>query len=139
MTSVALGLYLVYNAVMVKEPEIMMDFKKSARTVVAAQPEDIRPARRADFGAYADVFKKRDFFENPLAQQSKGNQAVNVVKQNPDVNLNTQYKLVGIILDGRPQAIVEDLIKKETLFLSVDDKLGDAVLKEIKDLGQATR
>ena len=42
-------------------------------------------------------------------------------------------KLVGILLDGEPKAVIEDLKKNETLFLSPGQSLGNAVLQEIQE------
>jgi len=41
------------------------------------------------------------------------------------------FKLVGIILDSEPQAILENRKKKETVFLSVGESIGKSVVEEI--------
>ncbi|MBI5150008.1 MAG: hypothetical protein HZA28_04470 [Candidatus Omnitrophica bacterium] len=49
------------------------------------------------------------------------------------VELARQLKLVGILLDKDPKAIVEDLTTQQTFFLSPGERIGSAVVAEIRE------
>ena len=126
-----LGIYLIYSTVMFRELDINISYRPSVSRTTE-QVDDIKPVARESFGSYAEVFSKRDFFNSPIEQyQQRSKPSLEDKPQPVDFDLTTQYRLVGIVLDDNPQAIIEDLIRKETLFLSIGDKLGGAVLKEI--------
>ncbi len=81
---------------------------------------DIKP-----FEYYSAQFDKRDIFESPL-QKKEGGEAA----QAPDITRN--FKLVGIVLEPHmPEAIIEDVESKRTLFLHKGDKINSAVVEEI--------
>jgi len=52
---------------------------------------------------------------------------------NFEAQLRKQIKLVGLVIDQDPKAIVEDRKSKQTLFMSVGDKIGEAELQEIHE------
>jgi len=79
---------------------------------------------RKSFSDYKAVIKQRDIF------QASWN-IIRKVKAFPE--LSSKIKLVGIILDENPVAIVEDLTEKETIVMSKGDKIYGALLNEILD------
>ena len=51
----------------------------------------------------------------------------------PIEGLDKKIKLVGIVVDKEPQAIVEDLKERQTVFVSPGDRIGDAVVLEVNE------
>lgn len=51
----------------------------------------------------------------------------------PVTNITQKLRVVGIILDSNPEAILEDLEKKESLFLHKGDRIRDAVIEDIQE------
>ena len=82
------------------------------------------------FSDYEGRIKQRDFFEFPW---EKTNTMAANAPANPVSDLSKQFKLVGIVLDRDPKAIIEDLRTKETLFMSKGERIGDAVLQDIQE------
>ena len=70
---------------------------------------------------------QRDIFQAPWENpQEKG-----AAPQQDD--LQKKLKLVGIVLDEAPQAVVEDQETHETYFLFVGDEIGQARVEEIQE------
>ena len=72
---------------------------------------------------YQAQFNKRDLFERPLEQ----------VAVNASVDLTKRYKLVGIVLGEKPEAIVEDLTSRNTLFIHEGEMLDAVQVKKIEE------
>jgi len=91
---------------------------------ILKQKSDIKP-----FSHYAEKFKDRDIFDTSF----KGNKtpAENLIPVVMDPT--RRLKLVGIILDSHPQAIIENVQTKQTFFLSEGDSFEDITVKEIKE------
>ncbi|MBF0384499.1 MAG: hypothetical protein HQL27_01380 [Candidatus Omnitrophica bacterium] len=81
------------------------------------------------FDYYSKKIEKRDIFMLPW-EKSDGNTGDKVL---PGGDLAKRLRVVGIVLDDSPKAIIEDLSTKETLFISKGEKFGEAVLKEVTD------
>ena len=75
------------------------------------------------FDHYQEQLTKRDLFERPLAQ----------VAANASVDLTKRYKLVGIVLGDVPEAIVEDLTNKTTMFVHEGERLESVQVKTIEE------
>jgi len=123
MLIIAVGLlgYLFY--------ELFYEDKSEEKVleVVAVQPE--QPAvlvlpEEAPFSYYENQIKKRDIFE----RSEKG-----VVAVAADSALSKNFRLVGIVLGETPEAIVEDLPGKRTLFLHVGDSVEEAEIIRIEE------
>lgn len=85
----------------------------------------------AAFEEYEKVFSVRDIFQstvdfanNPAAEQNSGGSSAQGF-------LTEHYKIVGIIIDQKPQVIFENIVTKDTAFFGVGDKIENAVVKEI--------
>lgn len=70
----------------------------------------------------------RDIFqapwEKPAAAAPAGSAAVELAKN---------LKVVGILLDAEPKAIIEDVAMKQTFFVSPGEHVGGALLEEVKE------
>jgi hypothetical protein len=84
------------------------------------------------FDVYEEKFLERNIFQTPW-EKNKGSLVGKDVLVNKDSRVSNQLKLVGIILDESPKAIIEDLQKKETLFLSLNEKHGNVVVEDIQE------
>ena len=91
--------------------------------------------RVIEFSEYTEIIKARDIFNPPYDKEvaPPPSQEISKPEQVPVPDLTQQYKLVGILVDNKPVAIIEDLRSKETLFLSQGEHFGEAVLEEIKE------
>lgn len=95
----------------------------------------IKPAMKTvqPLAQYLASLKNRDLFEAPWEKQK------DVVLQETPVVEDARYvmeftqsvRLVGIIRDENPKVVIEDLINRETLFISVGDQIRGATLEEI--------
>lgn len=75
------------------------------------------------FAHYQGQLETRDLFERPLTQ----------VAANASVDLTKRYKLVGIVLGDVPEAIVEDLTSRTTVFIRPGDRLESVQVKTIEE------
>jgi type II secretory pathway component PulC len=88
----------------------------------------IQGGKQKPLSFYVQKFENKDLFNTSLYQTNPTSAAVvNSAEQNPTQSL----KLVGIVLDDKPQAIIEDLNSQQTLFLHVGDSIQDAKVKQI--------
>lgn len=83
---------------------------------------EVRP-----FDSYKQTMEGRDIFqapwEKPVEAPVSGISGSELIKQ---------LKLVGILLDKDPKAIVEDLGTQQTFFVSPGERIGNAVVQEIR-------
>jgi hypothetical protein len=104
------------------------DEKESASALETAPP--LKP-----FSEYAQAFNERDLFLSAL--QRAQTQAIAAPPEAavapPGFDLSQNFRLVGIIVDNDPRAVVEDVRNQRTLFLSYGDNIEGAILKEIRD------
>ncbi len=79
------------------------------------------------FESYKQTMGGRDVFQAPWEKP-----AVAVAAPNTSASeLAKQLKLVGIMLDKDPKAIVEDLATQQTFFVSPGEKIGNVIVSEI--------
>lgn len=101
------------------------------RRPAAASPGQF--PKQGEFKGYREVFKKRDIFASPLKLSSPGlDQPAQTPSPAPSWNSDGKFKLVGIILDTDPRAVVEHPEEGNTLFLSPGDRLDEAVLEAVQ-------
>lgn len=81
------------------------------------------------FEFYAGKIEGRDVFEAPWEKPALDSQA----PADPALGLSKRLKVVGILLDEDPKAIIEDLETKQTFFLSPKERMGDIVVDEIRE------
>ena len=86
---------------------------------------------RAPFEEYEKVFIEKDIFQssvnfgkNELSEDRKGD-------GRPESFLVKEYKVVGIIIDKNPGAVLENIATKEAVFLSEGEKISEAVVTKI--------
>lgn len=81
------------------------------------------------FEFYAGKIEGRDVFEAPWEKPAPDSHA----PADPALGLSKRLKVVGILLDEDPKAIIEDLETKQTFFLSPKERMGDIVVDEIRE------
>jgi hypothetical protein len=84
---------------------------------------EVRP-----FDVYKPAMEGRDIFQAPWEKPAQEVSAPNASA----AELAKQLKLVGILLDKDPKAIVEDLGTHQTFFVSPGEQIGNAVVGEIR-------
>lgn len=84
---------------------------------------EVRP-----FDVYKPAMEGRDIFQAPWEKPAQEVSAPNASA----AELAKQLKLVGILLDKDPKAIVEDQGTKQTFFVSPGEQIGNAVVGEIR-------
>jgi len=109
------------------------DENKLARTVSRNQAENqilmIRPAAVRPYSYYSGQFDQRDIFEsNPSVGIAKPATANANLPQ-----LTKGLKLVGVILDNNPQAIIENSAENKTYFLHKGEVINDLKLEAITE------
>ena len=78
---------------------------------------------------YEEVVSRRDIFQAPWEKDKKS--VVKKVEEAPVIG--SKLRLVGVLLDDNPTAIIEDLKKNKTFFMSIGDIIDGAVLEEIQE------
>ena len=81
------------------------------------------------FEFYRQTIGSRDIFQAPWEKPLP----VATGTSSSAAELAKQLKLVGILLDKDPKAIVEDLTTQQTFFLSPGERIGNAVVEEIRE------
>lgn len=89
--------------------------------------EAIGPPEPKPFHVYERKWEQRDLFEMPWERAGGEDGAI----EETAVDLSAQLKVVGIVLDADPKAVVEDVKTKQTFFLSQGDSIAGAVLESI--------
>ncbi len=84
---------------------------------------EVRP-----FDIYKPAMEGRDIFQSPWEKPAREVSTPNVSA----AELAKQLKLVGILLDKDPKAIVEDIGTHQTFFVSPGEQIGNAVVGEIR-------
>ena len=103
---------------------------ESAVTENVPAPEVSQPGfDTPEFDTYKPTMEGRDIFQSPWEKPVTAVPASNTSA----AELAKQLKLVGILLDKDPKAIVEDLATQQTFFASPGDKIGNAVVSEIRE------
>ncbi len=92
------------------------------------------------FSFYSEQIQKRDIFQLyvPVLEQKPVDTEVLQEQIDPqNVHNPTEFvqnlRLVGIVLDQTPEAIIEDLQTNETLFLHKGDQIREGVIEEIQE------
>ncbi len=123
------GTYLVYQYIHKQEKE-----------AVALQPGGQTNDKRNKFSLMNDVdrpfdeylamLEQRNIFEMPW-EKSKPQETP--VAAAPAPQLSESIRVLGIVLDNQPQAILEDVKTSQTVFVSVGQTISDAVVEEIRE------
>ncbi len=94
---------------------------------IKADKTPLSPAKPYTY--YAQKIKTKDIFESPVYKSSGEGRPLASAPE-----LTKKFKLVGIVLDNNnPEAIIEDLETKKTIFLHQGEGINDAVVSEIRE------
>jgi len=125
LTIAALGLtgFLIYHLFFVlnEKKNIVLDTPAPVKAEAVESRQVV--FEKKPFEYYKNQFAKRDLFERPLDQ----------VAANASSDLTKRYKLVGIVLGEIPEAIVEDLTTKNTMFVHEGERLDAVEVKKIEE------
>lgn len=97
--------------------------KKSAKEQKGRTKEDVKP-----YEYYQGFITQRDIFMSPWEKPNDPT-ASNVTAS----EFSNQYKLVGIVLDDNPQAILEETATGQSVFVHKGDTVGNARVEEIHE------
>lgn len=92
------------------------------------------PAPQPSFDEIRSTFSSRNVFQVPAPPQPVEEVPLAEVEAEvvvPKVDLNQQYRIVGVALGAQPTVIIENIQTSSTMFLGIGDKLDEAVVKEI--------
>ncbi len=117
--------YLTFNPEQIASSVSLPEAPEEAPEIV---PQEPAPAQELVSDTYPEGMEARDMFqapwEKPAAVTPAGNAAVELAKT---------LKVVGILLDAEPKAIIEDMAMKQTFFVSPGEHVGGALLEEVKE------
>ena len=125
-----LAIFIVYFVIEIFSP-IKGRIKKIADSVEVKGQEglEIKINEPKDYSYYYQQFAKRDIFNAPLLDKASDESGLSANVKEAIKSL----KLVGIILDKEPQAIIEDTAAKSTHFLNEGDSLDKLEVKDISE------
>lgn len=83
------------------------------------------------YATYEQILMQRNLFEGIWQRVQASTAVFQAVGTTPPVALTHKIRLLGIVLDQRPQVIVEELANQQTVFLSPGDVVAEARLEEI--------
>lgn len=95
------------------------------------KPPEVSLSRTAGvkpFEDYQQRLQTRDLFQAPWEKSAPGAGE----RESSAAQINRQLKLVGILLDQNPQAIIEDAESRQTFFVSAGERVGEARVEEIR-------
>ncbi len=123
--------YLIYHFQIISKDKGQISLSRNI-TINQVLPETLVFSEPKPFDYYAQQLSKKNIFvlPAPLVVKERPNEVITHPKPDPMLfmkNLN----LVGIVVDEKPLAVIEDLETKETLFLYSGDHLRDAVVEKI--------
>jgi len=130
-----LVLLIVSRLFIVPEPKAVSLISNESKEADETVPESGAAEAAADYEPYRVLFESRDIFAVPYEKE-----VIVPAPKVPDpeptllptVELDQIFNLVGIVVDQeKPQAIIEDLESGGTVFLTVGDKIGEAILKRV--------
>ena len=120
--AVALVSFLVYRMFFSATENKSFLLEPAPSAIVDGETKGII-SEKPPFQYYKNQFSKRDLFERPLDQ----------VAANASVDLTKRYKLVGIVLGVVPEAIIEDLSTKKTVFVHEGEFLDAVQVQKIEE------
>lgn len=102
-----------------------------SRTVDVSLPEadtEIEEEPSKPYSYYSQEIGKKDLFKSSVLQGQEGQTAAAVSSLS---DLSANLVLLGIVLDQRPQAIIEDAKTKKSYFLYKGDSIGEIKVEDI--------
>lgn len=123
--------YIGYEFLFISK-DIKAVIKDIEQSPAQAPEREIFVADPKPYSYYADVIRARDIFESPLyGNNVKKKEEIKTVSSIPELTQN--LKLVGIVLDGNSQAIVEDVQAQQTFFLHKGEQIKNATVESIEE------
>lgn len=126
------SLYIIFALKHNNDREIPV-FQEKPLAAAPEQPEFLQDSAKP-MSYYQEMIARRDIFSfnpNPAAPPIATAGPVVAAAQIPPLFAN--LKLVGIVLDENPQAIVKDPQTNKTFFLYPGGNFNEAVVKEIRE------
>ncbi len=126
-----LGITIYLVADHFKEEKQNVLIPEERKRVEEALPQIIERARIEvkPFEVYKDTISQRDVFLAPWEKSEIPTGGVGESAQ----EFKRQYKLVGIVMDQQPKAILEDSKTQISLFVIRGEKIGEGVVEEIQE------
>ncbi|MEW5895344.1 MAG: hypothetical protein AB1650_06280 [Candidatus Omnitrophota bacterium] len=87
--------------------------------------------QETSFDDYADIFNGREIFQSVLKDSSVIQTAPVKSADYDNGFMAGEYKIVGILINQEPQAVVEKRKDRSSFFLSVGDEVDGAIVEEI--------
>lgn len=114
-------------------PRSLPEIRTSDGPAVAAGPALSAAGDEGNFADYENIFRRRNIFEIGASRGPLGHEAGELSPVGVLPDLGARYRLVGLLVDGHPQIVIEDQTTQETKFLRPGDELEGAVLETIED------
>lgn len=124
-------IFIIYNFFYErKNPDVFLNgktsnFKEAISNDMALVPQKV-------FSYYEEQIQERDLFQpvehnvdSPEITNTKGDASAKIA------SFKKKFRLVGVILDAVPEAVVEELPTHKTRFLCKGDRLKEAIVEEI--------
>lgn len=129
--SLAIAGYMISKYVLhsTAEEKASVDIKGKDKDEIAARKLALGEAKA--IGPYLEQLRERDLFQSPW-QQTKTSDTKGATASTGAEALK-QFKLVGVVLDKDPKAIIEDSQSKETLFVSKGQSVGSGIVEDISE------
>jgi hypothetical protein len=132
MASVGLVIFSAVQFFFIKDRRALpVGTEEVAETAQETAPFILPP--QPAFSSYAEVFAQRDLFGNPGSVAQVDEVKNEAILPSPARDLSQDYKLVGILLDKNPTAVIENLQDGHTLFLPQGGNLDNGVLEQIEE------
>ncbi|GEM_PF-6492052 len=122
--TISLPLFLWKDAAGVQEK-----MKLPGLTEVPANQQSLVKVNRKRQVSLAKLASQRQFFVNEGSESSSAESAPVNAMEVP--GLSQRYSLLGVMMGETPKAIVRENISNNSMFVTVDDRLGGYLIKEI--------
>lgn len=120
LSGVAL-LLIPVEAIRVYWPKVSSIKAQIAKTEIADLPVESQ-------SAYLSVFDQGTLFGNPVSASGSSQVLLSSAS-----DLIKDYRLLGVVLGGAAEAIVEDARTQKTNFVKIGDRVGELTVKDIRE------
>lgn len=124
------GIVVLAAALVWRFPSVYQKIFESEKQDSSRREETFQPPMEPLFESVRHLWTARDIF------QSSGTPASAPAAQSAQpapVDFAQMYRITGIVLGDQPTAIIENVGTESTLFLTVGDALGEAVITDIQE------
>lgn len=118
--------YLTFNPEQIASSVPLPD--ETPEEAIEIVPRESAPKQELVSDTSPEGTGTRDIFQAPWEKP-----AVAAPAGSAAVELAKNLKVVGILLDAEPKAIIEDVAMKQTFFVSPGEHVGGALLEEVKE------